>query len=78
MFESGLAQFYQSFIAFQRKFIERVYLMPEEDDFDVLKMEQLIRPMTLIFYLWGIAIIVFIAEIIIRKFWIRNRIERNA
>lgn len=72
MFENGLAKFYQSFIAFQRKFIERVYLTPEDDDdVEALKMEQMIRPMTVIFYLWGISVIIFIAENIIWRFWIQ-------
>lgn len=68
--ESGLYTFFVSFSEFSRKFVERPYLnrdVGEEDDVQVLTVEQLQRPMILIFFLWALAVIIFIAEVI----WIK-------
>lgn len=65
--ENGLHQFYDSFIAFQRNFIERDHLKQQDEDIQALTVEQLRRPMILVFFLWGVAIVIRIAEIIAIK-----------
>lgn len=66
--ENGLYRFYASLNAFRRKLIYR-NSTPIEDDFSdrALAMEQLIRPMMFVFYLWGLSVIAFVAELIVSK-----------
>lgn len=73
MMESGLHAFYLSLTAFKQKCIEHLYLSQTDDDFRALTSGQLRRPMIFIFGLWSIAIIFFIAEIIILKWKNRGR-----
>lgn len=80
--ESGLYTFFVSFSEFSRKFVERAYLNREEEDeenMQVLTVKQLQRPMILIFYLWGLAVITFVAEIILVKLrkWFSRRNQTN-
>lgn len=73
--ENGLHQFYDSFSAFQQSIIERDHLEPEDEDIQALTVDQLWRPMILVFYLWGVTIVICIEEIIAfkRKHW-RNQL----
>lgn len=66
--ENGLHQFYQSFNTFRRQLIYRNFSSIEDDSSDrALTMEQLMRPTKFVFYLWGLAVIIFVAEIIVGK-----------
>lgn len=69
MIESGLGQFYASFGAFGQKLVDRhdVIQRDDEDDVRALTVEQLQRPMILIFCLCGVAISLLIFEIIVFK-----------
>lgn len=67
--ENGLHQFYPSMNEFRQKFVDREYLMEEQDSFKALAMKQLKTPMILIFGLWAAAVIVLIGDRIISK-WI--------
>lgn len=75
MMENGMHQFYTSFTNFLRKLFARQFARSDDDDSQALTMSQLKRPMIFIFGLWGVAIIVFIAEIIIFKWKNRSHIE---
>lgn len=68
MMENGLYQFFTSFVAFQRKLFEQSYnSKSDEDDMLPLTFEQLIRPLFLVFSLWGISIVIFAIEIMVYK-----------
>lgn len=73
MMESGLHQLYTSMTDFKQKLVDRVYAIVESEDFRALTMEQLKRPLILLFCLWGVALIVFIAETIASKWELGNR-----
>lgn len=74
MIESGLYAFYMSLNSFKQQYMERIYLSETDDEFRALTVEQLKRPMLLVFALWTVAVIVLIVEHIISKWnnW-RNR-----
>lgn len=74
----GLLKFYTSFTLFKRQFIDRAYVVfnSEEDD-QALTMEQLKRPMILIVCLWGMSIMIWIAEIIIYRWKNRRNHEQQ-
>lgn len=64
--ENGLSQFFSSFTAIKRKLIERATLGTVNDnEFQALSVEQLKRPMILLFGICAAATILLIAEIII-------------
>lgn len=65
--ENGLHQFYGSLTAFQQKLRKPTDYKHEHEENAALTMEQLIRPMILVFYLWGLATAVFIAELVVYK-----------
>lgn len=67
MMENGLHEFYTSLASFKMKLILRIYSMVEHEDFRALSVEQLKRPLILLFCLSAAAMIIFIAEIIISK-----------
>lgn len=67
MMENGLHKFYTSFTAFKRQLFEWSKFSTEDDLEHALTMEQLWRPMILIFWLWGMALVAWIAEILIRR-----------
>lgn len=71
--QSGINRFYVSYTRFKRNILERAYLDDENDNFHALTADQLKRPMILVFCLWGVALIVFIAEIAVSKYRNRNR-----
>lgn len=77
MVENGIHKFYLSLAIFKQKLIDRAYLEQIDDDFQALTVEQLKRPMILLFYLWGMATIIFIAEMTIFK-WIYCNRRRNS
>lgn len=70
MMESGLYQFYTSLAAFKQKFVEQTYSNQDDDDdnLQALTMQQLKRPMFLLFSLWAVAKAIFIAEMLVAKF----------
>lgn len=71
---NGLLNFYNSFAIFKQKCIQGD-LIEENDDHQALKMEQLKRPMILVFGLWAVATIIFVVEAITFK-W-KNRRNRG-
>lgn len=73
MMENGLHEFYLSLAIFKQKLIDRAYLEQIDDDFKALTAEQLKRPMIVLSYLLGVAMIIFITECIISKWKHRNR-----
>lgn len=60
-------QFYSSFTKFQRQLFVRAFVTPDEDDSRALSMGQLKRPMIVLLGLWGVAVIVFVAEKVMTK-----------
>lgn len=73
MMENGVHNFYTSIVAFKSKIFQRIhYAQLPNDDMQALTAKQLIRPMILVFSLWGMAVILFIVEIIIFKWKKRN------
>lgn len=65
---NGLYRFYDSFAIFTQKCIEADSNDGDDDDDDrALKMEQLRRPMMLVFGLWAVAVVLFVAEVIVKK-----------
>lgn len=66
--ENGLYQFFVRISDFKRKFILRDDSSDDDDDTEVLTIQQLKRPMILVFCLWSAAIFIFIAEIIVSKY----------
>lgn len=62
MMESGLHQFSTNLNDFKQEFIDRELEIGEENGFRALTMQQLNRPMILIFCLWAFAMIIFITE----------------
>lgn len=74
---NGLYQFYSSFATFTQKCIQGD-LIEKDDDDRALKMEQLRRPMILVFGLWAVAAIIFVGEVIVNKWKSRrNRSHRT-
>lgn len=71
MMQNGLHQFYTNFADFKQKFLVREYLSEKDDDLQALTAEQLKRPMILMSCLFGVAIVIWMAEIIIFR-W-KNR-----
>lgn len=77
MVENGLHKFYLSLAIFKQKLIDRAYLEQIDDDSQALTIEQLKRPMIVLFYLWGTATIIFICEMTIFKWILCNRRLRS-
>lgn len=73
MMASGLHQFYTSLATFKNNLVERAYSIVDDDCTEALTMEQLKRPLILLFCLWGVALIVFIGESIVSKWKLRNQ-----
>lgn len=78
MMESGLYQFYTTLAAFKLKLMERSFWSDDDDDDDdmqALTVQQLKRPMILLFCLWAVAKAIFIAEMIVSKFnkWLAQK-----
>lgn len=72
MTESGLHEFYKSYAFLKEKYMQRAFMnQTEDDDMQALTVEQIKRPLFLVFCLFGIATTVFIAELVIVK-W-KNR-----
>lgn len=75
MMSSGLYEFYTSYAEFKRRIMKPWCVGPcprhthdsDDDDLQVLTMEQLRRPMMLIFGLWALAAVIFVIEYIISK-----------
>lgn len=67
MMESGLHHFYRTFAEFRSKFSQRPNEHQDTDDILVLEIDQMIRPMKIIFCLWGLATVLFITEVIVHK-----------
>lgn len=77
MMENGLSQFFLSFTEFKRKILHRANSDAEDDDdFKAMSFEQLKRPLILLFGICGMAIVIFIVEVII--FRCGNRRARNS
>lgn len=69
MIESGIRSFYVSFSEYLMEIIARMQNIQQINEVDaVLTMEQLWRPLKLVFYLLGLAFIVFIVEILVHYF----------
>lgn len=75
MMESGLYAFYMSLNSFKQQCMERIHLDETNDEFRALTAEQLKRPLLLVFALWTFALIIFISEHIILKWY--NWRDRN-
>lgn len=73
MMESGLIHLYRSLATFKQKLVDRAFTIANVDNFRALTMEQLNRPLVLLFCLWGAAMIVFVIETIIFKWKVYNR-----
>lgn len=67
MIESGLYRFYTSFADYKFKLRRRIHSSEDDENFQALTIQQLRRPMVLIFGLWTLSIVVFIAEHIFHK-----------
>lgn len=67
MMENGFYRFYISIASFTQQLIEREYLEQNEEEFQALTVDQLKRPLMLLFALFGVSVIVFIIEHIISK-----------
>lgn len=76
MMEHGFYQFYLSLAEFKEKFVQRVEQMHLDDDFSALSMDQLQRPLKILFCLWGLAAVILVLEIIVSKWKHHNRIHR--
>lgn len=81
LMESGLHQFFTSYAHFRDDLHLREFNGQQDDDDDyeqALTIEQLIRPMKLIFCLWGVALTIFTVEIVVFK-WnqLRRRFSRR-
>lgn len=80
MMESGLHQFFTSYAHFRDGLHLRAFNGQQDDDDheQALTIEQLIRPMKLIFCLWGVALTIFTVEIVVFK-WnqLRRRFSRR-
>lgn len=78
MMENGLNQFFSAFTEFKRKLVARANLnIADEDDFQALSIDQLKKPVILMVGFCGIAVIIFIVEVIIFKVKQRNRRSRS-
>lgn len=69
---NGLHQFYASYCDFKQKLIERAYLKQNDDDFQALTAQQLVRPLIFLCCLCGVATFIFIGEIVAFQWKHRN------
>lgn len=60
--ENGLKTFYISMDTFKRNFFQKTFLEHEVDESEALTLDQLKRPMMLVFILWGVAIIIHLIQ----------------
>lgn len=75
MMENGFYHFYMSMASFTQKLIERAYLVQEENEFYPLAINQMRRPMLLLFSLWSFTTIIFCVEIIVFKWKNCTRVD---
>lgn len=71
MIESGMHSFYRTFSDYLMEIISKIFRGQQiEEDDAALTMEQLGRPLKLVLFLFGLAFIVFICEILTHYFYI--------
>lgn len=78
MAEHGFYQFYQSWMEFERKFLSRsAGIFDVEFELKPITIEQLRKPSIIVLCLNGLAVVIFVAEILVFK-WLKSRNRKHS